>query len=155
MALVACSECKKEISNTVKSCPHCGYKKSSLGFGTVVLLVTFVFIVAKCSSVDEKTTTQKPVQKTPEQRISDIKFNRDVKMLRAFKNTLHNPASLKIDSVIRVTDDTLCVQYRATNKLNALVLGQIAILNDGQIGAFNPNCAGKPGENITSIRLAI
>jgi RNA polymerase subunit RPABC4/transcription elongation factor Spt4 len=154
MALVVCPECKKEMSDRANACPSCGHKKS-IGFGTVVILVTLIFFVAKCSSVDEKTTIQKPVEKTPEQRISEIKFNRDVKMLRAFKSTIYNPASLKIDSVIRVAEDTLCVQYRATNKLNAVVLGQIAILNDGKIENFNANCAGKPGENITNIRMAL
>lgn len=26
MAIINCPECKKEISDSVKSCPHCGYK---------------------------------------------------------------------------------------------------------------------------------
>ena len=26
MALVICPECNKEISDSVKKCPHCGYK---------------------------------------------------------------------------------------------------------------------------------
>lgn len=26
MALIKCSECKKEISSTAKVCPHCGFK---------------------------------------------------------------------------------------------------------------------------------
>lgn len=33
MALIKCSECNKEISDTVKRCPHCGFKmKSSFDF---------------------------------------------------------------------------------------------------------------------------
>jgi len=27
MALVKCPECEKDVSDTVSSCPHCGYKK--------------------------------------------------------------------------------------------------------------------------------
>lgn len=27
MALIKCEECKKEISDSAKQCPHCGYKK--------------------------------------------------------------------------------------------------------------------------------
>ena len=30
MALIKCSECKKEISSTAKVCPHCGYKNDKL-----------------------------------------------------------------------------------------------------------------------------
>lgn len=29
MALIKCKECKKEISGTVKECPHCGYKNDT------------------------------------------------------------------------------------------------------------------------------
>lgn len=29
MALIKCKECKKEISSTVKECPHCGYKNDT------------------------------------------------------------------------------------------------------------------------------
>ncbi len=30
MALIKCKECKKEISSTVKECPHCGYKNDTI-----------------------------------------------------------------------------------------------------------------------------
>lgn len=34
MALVNCKECNKEISDSAKQCPHCGYKKrNKVGFG--------------------------------------------------------------------------------------------------------------------------
>lgn len=37
MALIKCSECKKEISDTVKRCPHCGFKmKSSFDFKGII-----------------------------------------------------------------------------------------------------------------------
>jgi len=155
MALVTCSECKKEMSDSARACPSCGYKKSSLGFGTVVMLITLVFIISTCASEGNKIITQKPAEKTPEQIASDIKFNRDVGMLRAFKKTLHNPSSFKIESVIRMADDSLCVQYRATNKFNALILSQLVILKSGQIGAWDTHCAGKSGEAITYIKGAL
>lgn len=31
MALITCPECKKEISDTAKSCPSCGYEMKSSG----------------------------------------------------------------------------------------------------------------------------
>ena len=30
MSLINCKECGKEISSTVKKCPHCGYKNEQL-----------------------------------------------------------------------------------------------------------------------------
>ena len=29
MALIKCKECNKEVSDTAKTCPHCGYKLKS------------------------------------------------------------------------------------------------------------------------------
>lgn len=46
MALVKCMECSKEISDTAKTCPHCGYKfGKGLGTGGVVFMVGIAVIV--------------------------------------------------------------------------------------------------------------
>ena len=58
MALTACIECDKQISDTAPACPHCGYKAltiaavtvaptqdSGMGFGTLMMLVLGFFIV--------------------------------------------------------------------------------------------------------------
>ncbi|MFQ6404738.1 hypothetical protein ACIDE9_08230 [Methylophilus sp. 'Pure River'] len=44
MALIACEECKKEISDTAKVCPNCGYKNkaSKLPYGSVILFLSVV-----------------------------------------------------------------------------------------------------------------
>ena len=43
MALINCPECGKEMSDSVKKCPHCGYKiKSSKGMNKVLLAVIIV-----------------------------------------------------------------------------------------------------------------
>lgn len=154
MALVACPECKKEISDTVKACPFCGHK-SSWTFGKVVGLITLIFIIGKCSTESSKISTQKPAEKTPQQLESDVKFYRNVGMLKNFKQTLHNPSSFQIESVFRTDEDTLCVQYRATNKLNALILSQVVILTSRDIGKWNVHCVGKSGVDITYIKRAL
>ena len=55
MALINCLECGKEISDTVKICPHCGYKytkkmsrKKKKGF--VILLILFALITIALAS---------------------------------------------------------------------------------------------------------
>ena len=58
MALIACKECNKQISDTAPACPHCGYKAptvaaeivaptqdSGMGFGTLMMLVLGFFIL--------------------------------------------------------------------------------------------------------------
>jgi hypothetical protein len=46
MALTHCPECKKEISSSARSCPHCGYtpKKSGGGCLTYILWIIAFFI---------------------------------------------------------------------------------------------------------------
>ncbi len=49
MALIKCIECGKDISDTVKSCPHCGYiykEEKKITTGKVVLIVAIMIIVA-------------------------------------------------------------------------------------------------------------
>lgn len=154
MALNSCEVCKKQISDTAKACPFCGHKRSGK-FWKVIGLVTFIFIIGKCSSESSKTSANKPAERTPQQIESDAKFSRDVGMLKAFKRTLHNPDSFKIESVLRMADDTLCVEYRATNKFNAVILSHLVILKGGNIGVWNTHCADKSGVNITYIRRAL
>jgi predicted RNA-binding Zn-ribbon protein involved in translation (DUF1610 family) len=71
MALITCNECKKEISNTVKSCPNCGYqnifqssnpvvkgKKNKLYKYGIIFLCFFIFY--KCvQSVSESAKDDK------------------------------------------------------------------------------------------------
>lgn len=55
MALVSCSECKKEISSDATACPHCGKPQSKpaqgVGCGTllIVCFVGFIVILAMLS----------------------------------------------------------------------------------------------------------
>ncbi len=47
MALINCSECKREISDKAKSCPHCGcpIKVEGKGFGTTSLVLGIISCV--------------------------------------------------------------------------------------------------------------
>lgn len=63
MSLINCKECGKQISNTVKQCPNCGYKNKlekgmeGLIFG-IIFSVIAAFMVYSCTSSDEKTPNQ-------------------------------------------------------------------------------------------------
>jgi len=47
MALIKCSECGKEISNSAKSCPHCGfvYKKDNSTLKTIIICIGTLFSI--------------------------------------------------------------------------------------------------------------
>ena len=46
MALIKCKECGKEISDSVKSCPHCGYVYKKTKEMTTMKVVRIIIIVA-------------------------------------------------------------------------------------------------------------
>jgi len=46
MALVACKECKQQVSSDAKTCPHCGKKiKAGVGRGCLLVLLAFMVMV--------------------------------------------------------------------------------------------------------------
>lgn len=46
MAIISCKECKKEVSNTAATCPHCGaaVKRKPMGCGTLITFILFVAV---------------------------------------------------------------------------------------------------------------
>ena len=46
MALIECKECKKQISNKAKTCPHCGAKVKKTHPITILLAIVFAFLLA-------------------------------------------------------------------------------------------------------------
>ena len=50
MALIKCPECEKEISDTVKTCPHCGYKlrkkaKDNIKTSNKIIIIILIIII--------------------------------------------------------------------------------------------------------------
>jgi hypothetical protein len=68
MALITCPECKKQISETVKSCPHCGYvftdgetttikkNESNVKIVFFIILIVGIFVLFKvCTGGNNRT----------------------------------------------------------------------------------------------------
>ena len=69
MSLIICTECNKEMSDTLDACPHCGYRKepcvkstplgkSKIGYigGSFYLLLAAAFAYVAISTVRDSTT---------------------------------------------------------------------------------------------------
>lgn len=65
MALIKCKECGKEISSTIKNCPHCGYRIESdsdqvfnkIGQISKIIIISvfsMIFLWAFCTGDNEK-----------------------------------------------------------------------------------------------------
>lgn len=69
MALVNCPECKNEISDKSKICPHCGFKRKKIGLLGKIIIIFLIglFIKNACDWVsnheDSKVVSkaQKPI----------------------------------------------------------------------------------------------
>ncbi|EMV5400057.1 hypothetical protein AACN09_003720, partial [Escherichia coli] len=65
MALTKCKECKKEVSTSAKTCPHCGVKdpgfgaKEKLG-GCLILIIIVAVIMYFIGSGDDEKIAEVP-----------------------------------------------------------------------------------------------
>ena len=52
MALIKCKECGKEISDSAKSCPECGfvYKKEHSTLKTIIICIGTLFVIVLIKS---------------------------------------------------------------------------------------------------------
>ena len=66
MALIKCKECKKQISDTAKQCPHCGYKKKKIGFfwPIIIILIIIGYLGEDEVSKNVKTENKKKIATT-------------------------------------------------------------------------------------------
>ena len=74
MALTHCPECKKEISSSAKSCPHCGYQPKTTGCFTYMIYFSVTFLAlffllnwfgGRGSSVIDDTKTYEQSWRSP------------------------------------------------------------------------------------------
>jgi hypothetical protein len=162
MALMACSECKQQISDKATTCPACGapVRKKTRGKGLAIFAVIAVAgIVAIASREPPAAThmTPPPAKPDPEK---EARFQAAVLGARAIKASMQNPASFDLGKVIAIGKDTFCYEYRGTNSFNAVVVGHFAYspskkLASSSPDAWNRNCAGKMGDDLSSVRFAM
>lgn len=102
MALIKCPECGKEISDTAKVCPHCGYKKPlknplNVFFYThprilgvilaVIILGIFYWLVSKGIFNDKETREMfKRADQVIERSEETIKETEDILNQYSFEN---------------------------------------------------------------------
>lgn len=91
MALIKCPECKKKISNTIKTCPNCGYelkeedrkvKKKKPILKIIILCILLIFIVGfavlEYQGLQDRAKQQKTEQIQKEKFIKNVNSYIDV-----------------------------------------------------------------------------
>jgi hypothetical protein len=97
MALIACGECRREVSDKAVSCPHCGApinqaaaipvkpqkQKNNIGcFTSLVVIFGTLWLVTQCAPTVSRSTQTLPAAapapaQTPDQLLSDLKARWD------------------------------------------------------------------------------
>lgn len=116
MALTKCKECKKEVSNSAKVCPHCGIKNPGVTFfhqllGIILIMVILAVIVSSCSGEEntESSSQELSIQENSENPLDTL-----VK-----KTTHHTPQSTL------VIDDTQYMSIIFDRKINTADSAQL------------------------------
>lgn len=129
MALIKCPECEKEISDTVRKCPNCGFRfKRKINKIIIFLLIT-IFIILTIAGI-----------------VSLIKQNSfssnemyAIKCTETLKNYMKSPDSFKLqdDCLIILTDKAdkyLFIDYTSANSYGANLRGLAIFKNYSYLG---------------------
>ena len=163
--MIKCKDCGREISTSATSCPGCGATpKKATSRATILFGGLFAIAVASCvsSRVANQTNGEEPPKaqtkstaQLEEEAAREKEFQRVVLALRSIKAGLKNPSSLDVKGAGIVPGGSICVEYRASNSFNAIVLERAAFDPKGAVGDWNRLCAGKSGTDYTHARRAL
>lgn len=74
MALIKCPECGKEISDTIKKCPYCGFRVSKWNFNIkrIIVFVFLLIIIITAGAYIERAINKKNQEEKEQARIAGI-----------------------------------------------------------------------------------
>ena len=123
MALINCKECKKEISEDAKTCPHCGADiNTNLGCGTLIVIVFAALILFNIFSSNSSNSSKGSAS-------IDMRQSASGACMQFIKQVLNDPDSAEFsnssESVVSETAPnqwTVQREVRAKNAFNAIRL---------------------------------
>lgn len=112
-------------------------------------------------SAPESRPAAAPKQKSAEELRRDQNLERAVTLAEGLKTRMRNPDSFKLEQVLVMEADALCVTYRAQNGFGGMNREQAVLSGDnknfvsstadGFPKAWRQHCAEKTGEDITRL----
>ena len=178
MALIACLECKHEVSTASKSCPSCGAKtrvpKRPMSTITKALLAVLGVGVIAIAAVDSgkkeesrKTAERRIASMSPEQieSLKVVKKKRDSQLQAAgigaltLKNSMKDPEAFELKSMVVKINGAACYEYRAKNSFGATFPGSAVLSPAGKllvqerdrnlfVALWNKECVPSGGDEI-------
>lgn len=181
MALIACQECKHEVSTEAKKCPNCGAKvrppKKPMSSTMKVLLgllgVGFLAsIMVEGNKKDEtkKVEEQRVASMTPEEQAKEnaAKAKRDTQLQKAgagalvLKNAMKDPEAFELKSLVVKPNGTACYEYRGKNSFGATFPNSAVLSSKGKlltqeqsgnsfVAIWNKECTSAGGDEIADL----
>lgn len=123
MALIRCKECGKEMSDTVRKCPHCGYvnkerkkeqatqvkeslkSKKGLIISIVIILVVIVVGIVVFSMIKAQKEEEARIQAEIIANTLNEDEKKVAKVVKEYQNDLKNPDSMQIFEIRFYKDD--------------------------------------------------
>lgn len=122
MALIKCPECNKEISNTAKKCPNCGYSLSTKSIKNILVPFSIILIVLLIIGCFILYNHSQPIYQYKKQAIS---------ILTEYKNnTISNKEA-------REQLDNLCSKMYGEKDPNNILLGLEIEINSISYSLFD------------------
>ena len=122
MALITCQECKKEISESAKKCPHCGFELEK-GGGCLPIIIIGAIVIGAISSLSNNDSPSSTGS------IPSLSQSATGACMGFIKQVLNDPASAEFGvstnayvNEEKIGEWTVRRDVRAKNALNAIVL---------------------------------
>jgi hypothetical protein len=152
MALIACQECKHEVSTEAKTCPNCGAKvrppKKPMSSTMKVLLgllgvgfLASVMVDGNKKDESRRAEEERVASMTPEQRENEkaARAKRDTQLQMAgagaltIKKAMKDPEAFELKSLVVKPNGTACYEYRAKNSFGAIFPGSAVLSSNGKL----------------------
>lgn len=160
MALIACSECGKQVSDEAKTCPQCGAKIKKPYRWTWWRIMILVSVILAIGIPEYEKAKQKTAEaaKSPEQRATEAKQKAKEKQLNyartvcqlALEKILHDPDSAKLERTY---------SWYAVERKDGTILVQPTGRAKNAFGAYRQgtwNCVAKPiGNDLVNDLLVV
>lgn len=99
MALIKCSECGKEISDTIDQCPHCGHrikKKNPINKKILIAPITLGVLVCVICVVNLFINNQSPANQA--RKIIQADYGKNINIIAIYYNEEQNGCIIKFTS---------------------------------------------------------
>lgn len=162
LPLISCKECSQQISQSAKTCPHCGAKNKKpqspiVKWGVRAFLIYLVggIIFGILQTEHQKNQPIDPAVAENNKQYK-IMLNRAALGLIMLKKNLRDPESFKLESAFVIKDTlAVCYEFRARNGFGGINLSHAVLSRDmqnfkienldGFIPLWNKECADKKG----------